>query len=115
MYKFLVNVETNSLAVASLYTSGNYGYNHAFSFQLTNFSNYVDLCKALDNMKKMRESSEDYYSKKQYECGSIIVYNNGCDACAIISNNNRVLYSGTISRLDGLSKEIRNALALQKY
>lgn len=108
MIKWLVAITGSSIQVASLDTSGVHQLESAFAFQLVDSPPVELWVKALVKLKELRELN--YYVEHDFLLGKVRIHKFSGHTCSIIVNECRVVYSGSIDRLNGLSKAIEKEI-----
>jgi hypothetical protein len=108
MNQWLVEARTH-LFVASI-QKGSVTANSALSFQIVN-ADCLAIANAIDKVKRMRDSPEEYLNTVNINCGNVDLYKFSGPTCSIVVNHCRVVYHGDIDRLNGLPDKIRKSYA----
>lgn len=112
MNKWLVEYTGGTLQVAGVTTGGNLEENSAIGFQVCGITDPEEIACAIESIQGLRQDSEGYgyWNDSTIKTrGDIAIHKFSGSACSIIINNCRVVYHGSIDRLDGLPKALRKA------
>jgi hypothetical protein len=114
MYKYLVHYTGDSLQVASIDPSGSLRPDSAFAFQYAGGVDLEALACILDKLKELRECTTGYPAEATFAQGMFMIHKFCGGTCSITINHSRVVFCGSIDRLNGLSKALRKANKLDE-